>query len=103
MDTAAALARDGDVETGTPCVEIVVPVYNEEEGLGPNIVRLRSYLDRSFPFTSRVTVVDNGSTDGTWIVATRLAAEVDGVRAVRLVGKGRGRALRAVWSTSRAP
>jgi putative flippase GtrA len=103
MATVAALARDGDVETSPPCVEIVVPVYNEEQGLGPSIVRLRSYLDRSFPFTSTVTVVDNGSTDGTWIVATRLAAELDGVRALRLVGKGRGRALRAVWSTSRAP
>jgi len=115
METLAALTLDGDIESdpetdperdsekGPPCVEIVVPVYNEEQGLGPSIVRLRSYLDRSFPFTSTVTVVDNGSTDGTWIVATGLAAELDGVRAVRLVGKGRGRALRAVWSTSRAP
>src|ERR1019366_10592641 len=30
------------------------------------------------------------------------AAELEGVRAVRLVDKGRGRALRAVWSTSTA-
>jgi putative flippase GtrA len=111
METVAALARDGDIETDTEsdtepasvCVEIVVPVYNEEQGLGPSIRRLRSYLDRSFPFTSTVTVVDNGSTDGTWMVATGLAAELDGVRAVRLVAKGRGRALRAVWSTSRSP
>jgi putative flippase GtrA len=103
MDTVAALARDGYMETGSPCVEIVVPVYNEEESLGPSIVRLRSYLDRSFPFTTTVTVVDNGSTDGTWFVATGLAAELEGVRAVRLVAKGRGRALRAVWSTSRSP
>jgi len=54
------------------------------------------------PFTSVVTVVDNGSTDATSLVAAGLAAELDGVRAVRLTGKGRGRALRAVWSTSSA-
>jgi len=89
-------------ELSAPWVEIVVPVYNEEETLGPSVRRLRSYLDGSFPFTSLVTVVDNGSTDGTFVVASALAAELDGVRAVRLVGKGRGRALRAVWSTSTA-
>ena len=89
-------------EVVSPLVEIVVPVYNEEKTLGPSVRRLRSYLDGSFPFTSVVTVVDNGSTDRTFVVASALAAELDGVRAVRLVGKGRGRALRAVWSTSTA-
>jgi putative flippase GtrA len=83
-------------------VEIVVPVYNEERTLALSVRRLRTYLDRSFPFTTVVTVVDNGSTDGTSIVAARLAAELDGVRAVRLIAKGRGRALRSVWSTSQA-
>jgi len=89
-------------ERGTPWVEIVVPVHNEEHSLALSVRRLRSYLDQSFPFASVVTVVDNGSTDDTSIVAARLATEIDGVRAVRLVGKGRGRAVRAVWSTSTA-
>jgi putative flippase GtrA len=83
-------------------VDIVVPVYNEEHSLGPSIRRLRAYLDRSFPFSSVVTVVDNGSTDATSMVAESLASELEGVRAVRLVGQGRGRALRAAWSTSMA-
>jgi glycosyltransferase involved in cell wall biosynthesis len=83
-------------------VDIVVPVYNEQTSLEGSVRRLRAYLDRSFPFTSVVTIVDNGSTDGTAIVASSLASELEGVRAVRLVNKGRGRALRAVWSTSTA-
>jgi len=102
-DTAATARRAGDEEQLRPvCVDVVVPVYNEERSLGPNVRRLRSYLDRSFPFTSVVTVVDNGSTDATPIVAADLARELDGVRTVRLVDKGRGRALRAAWSTSTA-
>jgi putative flippase GtrA len=103
MRAAEAVVRHADERDVPPCVEIVVPVYNEEEGLARSVRRLRSYLDESFPFTSVVTVVDNGSTDGTSLVAADLAGDLPGVRAVRLLGKGRGRALRAVWSTSTAP
>ncbi len=108
MPTLEALIRPTDAPLSSPgvesspCVEIVVPVYNEAEGLAGSVRRLRSYLDASFPFTTVVTVVDNGSTDATSIVAADLAAELEGVRAVRLMGKGRGRALRAIWSTSLA-
>ncbi|HEY1989130.1 MAG TPA: bifunctional glycosyltransferase family 2/GtrA family protein [Acidimicrobiales bacterium] len=83
-------------------VEIVVPVYNEEQALEPSIRRLRAYLDTSFPFRSVVTIADNASSDATWEQATALAAELEGVQAVHLEEKGRGRALRAVWSTSGA-
>jgi len=102
MQAVEVLTRQADPRIAPPCVEIVLPVYNEEEGLERSVRRLRSYLDSSFPFTTVVTVVDNGSTDGTTIVAARLASELDGVRAVRLMDKGRGRALRAAWSTSEA-
>ncbi len=102
MTATEALDRDTEQWVTPVCVDIVVPVYNEEQSLAHSVRRLRSYLDRSFPFTSVVTVVDNGSTDGTPIVAADLASELEGVRAVRLVGKGRGRALRAAWSTSTA-
>jgi putative flippase GtrA len=101
--TAMEAARTNESPRRRPvCVDVVVPVYNEERSLGPSVRRLRSYLDRSFPFTSLVTVVDNGSTDGTAIVAASLARELDGIRVVRLARKGRGRALRAAWSTSTA-
>jgi glycosyltransferase involved in cell wall biosynthesis len=83
-------------------VDIVVPVRNEERDLAPSVRRLVSYLREGFPFTARVTIADNGSTDGTWAIAGRLARELDEVRAVRLEEPGRGRALRAIWSTSEA-
>jgi putative flippase GtrA len=80
-------------------VEIVVPVHNEESDLEGGVRRLDDHLD-GFPFRALITIADNASTDGTWRIATGLAAELPRVRAVRLDAKGRGRALRAVWSES---
>jgi putative flippase GtrA len=83
-------------------VEIVIPVYNEEHDLAPSVRRLHRYLGERFPFSFRLTVADNASTDRTWEIAQALAAELPGVRALHLAGKGRGRALRAAWSDSDA-
>lgn len=83
-------------------VDIVVPVYNEERVLDFNIRRLRRYLDEQFPFSATVIIADNASTDRTWETASRLAAQHGGIRAVHLDEKGRGRALRAAWSSSEA-
>jgi putative flippase GtrA len=49
-----------------------------------------------------VTIADNASGDRTWGIACRLANDLPGVRAVHLDEKGRGRALRTVWSESEA-
>ncbi len=88
----------------TPAVDIAVPVHNEEGDLERSVRRLHAYLAGRFPFPARITIVDNASTDATWAIAQRLAAEPDGgVRAMRLPEKGRGRALRTAWSASDAP
>ena len=86
----------------SPRVEIVVPVRNEERDLAPSIRRLVTYLHASFPFSAQVTIADNGSTDGTWPIAVDLERTLCEVRAVQLAQPGRGRALRAQWSASRA-
>ncbi|GAA3142174.1 bifunctional glycosyltransferase family 2/GtrA family protein [Nonomuraea roseoviolacea] len=86
----------------TRLVEVVVPVHNEQRALRKSIVRLHGYLTRTFPYGFRITIADNASTDGTWHEARRLAAELSHVRAVHLDAKGRGRALRHVWSASEA-
>ncbi|WP_326823905.1 bifunctional glycosyltransferase family 2/GtrA family protein [Streptosporangium sp. NBC_01639] len=86
----------------TRLVEVVVPVYNEQRALPASIRRLHGYLTHTFPYGFRITIADNASTDGTWQIAGELAAELPGVRAVHLAEKGRGRALRQVWSDSDA-
>jgi glycosyltransferase involved in cell wall biosynthesis len=83
-------------------VEVVVPVYNEERILERSVKRLRRYLDTRFPLPARIVIADNASTDGTWAIAERLAARLDGVTAVHLERKGRGLALRSTWSASGA-
>jgi putative flippase GtrA len=102
-------AARADFDTGTPArvpalpvVDVVVPVHNEVHELGPSITRLCGYLDARFPFRWRVTIADNASTDGTWAIAQELSQAIGGVSAVHLDEKGRGRALRQVWSTSDA-
>ena len=83
-------------------VEVVVPVYNEAHVLADSISRLHTYLENSFPFPCTITIADNASTDGTWRVATNLSGYLPHVRAVHLGQKGRGRALKYVWSRSAA-
>jgi putative flippase GtrA len=84
-----------------PLLDLVVPVHNEQDALDESVRRVTAHL-ASMPFTWRVTIVDNASTDATPAIATRLAEELSGVHVLRLEEKGRGRALRAAWSASDA-
>jgi putative flippase GtrA len=83
-------------------VDVVVPVYNEQAALESSIRRLHGFLSTTFPFTWRIVVADNASTDGTPFIAAALADELDGVTHLRLDHKGRGLALREAWSRSDA-
>ena len=103
MTALAEHPLDADPRRLPVDVEIVVPVYNEAAQLARRITELRDFLNASFPFRALVTVVDNASTDGTFEVATELAAHQPGVAAMHLSRKGRGHALRTAWSTSSAP
>jgi glycosyltransferase involved in cell wall biosynthesis len=85
-----------------PVVDIAVPVYNEDRALEPSIRRLHAYLSDGFPFSWRITIVDNASTDATGAQADRLAHDLAHVRAVHLDRKGRGWALRNAWTESDA-
>ncbi|MFD4596543.1 dolichyl-phosphate beta-glucosyltransferase [Streptomyces sp. NPDC058464] len=86
-----------------PVLDLAVPVFNEETDLEPSVRRLHAYLRETFPYPFRIIVADNASTDATPLIAARLAAELPEVEWIRLAEKGRGRALRAVWSASSAP
>ena len=83
-------------------VEVVVPVHNEERVLALSIRRLHRFMSRSVPFSWRIVIADNASTDATPEIAQALAGALWQVSTLRLEQKGRGRALRAAWSQSRA-
>jgi putative flippase GtrA len=102
--TTSAVQGTGDPPTHSvaPVVDIVVPVFNEVHVVASSVERLAEYLEHDFPFSWRITIVDNASTDDTWTEISKLAALRDNVVAIHLDQKGRGRALRAAWSASDA-
>jgi glycosyltransferase involved in cell wall biosynthesis len=83
-------------------VEIVIPVHDEERTLALSVRRLHRFLTAEFPFSWRIVIADNASTDTTPDVAALLCRELASVSWMRLERKGRGRALRAAWSASDA-
>jgi glycosyltransferase involved in cell wall biosynthesis len=70
------LAHGGSVE-GSPPVDllVVIPAFNEDGGVGPTIRRLRDALAGS-ERSSRILVVDDGSTDDTGEEARAQGVEV---------------------------
>jgi putative flippase GtrA len=87
---------------GTPVLDVVIPVHNEEGDLERSVRRLHQHLTQSFPYPFRITVADNASTDATLLIAETMQAALPHVRVVHLDAKGRGRALQAAWSSSDA-
>jgi glycosyltransferase involved in cell wall biosynthesis len=87
---------------GAPSVEVVVPVFNEQAALERSVRRLHRFMTAELPFSWRIVIADNASTDATPAIARTLAAELPGVEVLSLDRKGRGLALREAWSRSDA-
>ena len=83
-------------------VDVVVPVYNEEQALPRSIPVLREFLAAdAFPYRWRIVIADNASVDGTPEASRRLEEQFPGeVVYVRIEEKGRGRALKRTWGDS---
>jgi glycosyltransferase involved in cell wall biosynthesis len=94
--------RDDTLPHRQVSVEVVVPVYNEQEALPKGIPALCAYLETYFPYRWSVVIADNASTDATPAVAEGLASAYPGVCVLHLEEKGRGRALKAAWLASEA-
>jgi glycosyltransferase involved in cell wall biosynthesis len=85
----------------TVTLDVVVPVHNEELDLADTVKRLHRHLSE-LPYSFRITIADNASTDGTAVVGVGLAKAYDEVRYEFLAQKGRGLALKRAWSLSDA-
>jgi len=84
-------------------VDVAIPVYNEEQELERNVLRLRQFLLEHTDYDWRIVVADNASRDRTLAIAQDLAARYPGqIGYVHLDQKGRGRALRKAWTESDA-
>lgn len=83
-------------------VLLVIPVFNEELELVGSVERLIQFLSDGYPFETEIVIADNGSNDGTLALARNLQERYRQVTAVHLEQKGRGGALKKVWSEGNA-
>jgi dolichol-phosphate mannosyltransferase len=67
----------------TPRVSIVIPVYNSEKTLEALVEGLASHLKLNW-YPYEIILVDDGSSDGSWIEMRRLALHNSYIRIIRL-------------------
>ncbi|TMC38043.1 MAG: glycosyltransferase family 2 protein [Chloroflexi bacterium] len=80
-------------------LSVMIPAFNEERTLE---LILKHVLER--PEVGELIAVDDGSTDGTWVIMSRFAARDPRVRAFRLeTNQGKGAALRRAIAEIRMP
>lgn len=84
-------------------VEIVIPIYNEQEELVKNITKLHSFVKNNlYTYAWSITIADNASTDSSFVLAQKLARSKTGIKCLHLEQKGRGRAVKKAWRQSAA-
>lgn len=82
-------------------LEITVPTYNEEKELAKNITILYAFCEKNLShYNWHITIADNASDDNTPIIAATLEKKFSNLTHFRLEEKGRGRAVKRVWSRS---
>lgn len=65
-----------------PDISIVIPLYNEEESL-PELVTWIERVCNEHNYSHEVILIDDGSTDNSWEVASQLVAKYPAVKAIR--------------------
>jgi glycosyltransferase involved in cell wall biosynthesis len=85
-----------------PChLEIVIPALNEAERLPRTLLATTRYLEKQ-PYSSAVVVVDNGSSDQTADLTSRVWSQRVPVHLTGCARRGKGAAVRRGILTSRA-
>lgn len=61
-------------------IDLVVPCYNEEEGLANFVLETNKVIDTLPAYSFRYILVNDGSRDKTYLVMKKLAAEFDNIK-----------------------
>lgn len=83
-------------------VTLVIPVHNEERRLPASIGALLPFLSEHAEFEWEVVIADNGSTDRTLELSSRLENHFAEIHTFHVDLSGRGRAVKQVWMQSEA-
>jgi dolichyl-phosphate beta-glucosyltransferase len=85
-------------------LSIVIPAFNEATKIRDDIVRAREFLQGQGGLSGEVIVVDDGSTDGTGVVARQIPVPKPFVlRVLSFPHKGKGHAVRTGILASNGP
>ncbi|MFQ5446956.1 MAG: glycosyltransferase [Saprospiraceae bacterium] len=87
-----------------PTFDVTIPVLNEEATLERQVLVVHGFLKKHFPAAGQwhIVIADNGSTDGTFDIATELAMLHPEIQPLRVPRPGVGLALKTSWSQSSA-
>jgi glycosyltransferase involved in cell wall biosynthesis len=83
-------------------IDIVVPVYNEQETLAIQIATLHNYLSQFENVASCIVIANNGSQDKTESIALELIEKYANVKYSFTPELGPGKILKRCWTESRA-
>jgi glycosyltransferase involved in cell wall biosynthesis len=83
-------------------VDLVLPVYNEEEQLERHVRKIHRYLKALPEYDWKIIIASNASTDNTVAIGKKLAREYRELELMALSRKGRGGALKKAWQESDA-
>lgn len=84
-------------------VDIALPVYNEEKLLKQNFLVINDYFQKNLKnYLWQIVIVNNGSTDNTNKIIEEIIREFPNVRHLYIERKGKGRALRKIFTESTA-
>lgn len=79
-------------------IKIVLPVYNEEQELEENSLKLLDFCRKNLKnYNFELQIVDNASIDQTQVIAEKLVIQNNEISFLRLEEKGRGRAIKKAW------
>jgi len=82
-------------------LDIVLPVYNEESILNRNVSIILEFIKNNLkPYQTTIIIIDNGSTDSTYKIASQLTKSNPNIKTMKIETKGRGIALKTAWTES---
>lgn len=94
--------KSGKLRRVRMIVNVTIPVYNEERALPVSLGNLHEFLSAHARFDWEIVIANNASIDRTREVAEELCRKFSRTRLSHLSEKGRGRALKKVWTESEA-